>query len=53
VPLSGPVLNSEAIVDGTAEARFMPLNGALLNSAAIVDWQCGSTIYAFYWPLIE
>ena len=37
MPFTGPLLNSSAIVDGTAEARFMPLNGALLNSAAIVD----------------
>ena len=37
MPLNGPVLYSEAIVDGTAEARFMFLSGPVLNSAAIVD----------------
>ena len=37
MPLNGPVLNSAAIVDGTAEARFMPLDGPVFYSEAIVD----------------
>ena len=37
MPFNGPVLNSAAIVDGTAEARFMSLDGPVLYSEAIVD----------------
>jgi hypothetical protein len=46
MPFTGAVLNSSAIVSGTAEARYLPLNGPVLNSEAIVDWHCGSSIYA-------
>jgi hypothetical protein len=37
MPVSWAVLNNSAIVNGSAEARYLPMDGPVLNSEAIFD----------------